>query len=296
VTRRQPDGTAPRQFSLLVPYASFGWLPAECRLGGQGGTWSGSIGEQLILFAEAGKDSDNTVMLTAYPVGKCRLVGGGLPCTPFNTEWFILTQAPDVAGHKAYWLKGGAGIAWQYAPGGWAELDMGRSGQPSPPKGAQRAAMLRVAANVRFGQTTPLRFPYWLAGRPKGWRLSGVNFDEVTRPRSGLYITLIDAPLDSDQSSRPETIQVWVQQAGPGADAGCGPQPPQRSIPLDGGHAQINPDGTYLCANDLDGLALNVALQEPTRQTAVPGLVLGIARGLHLLGVDPANWTTSPLR
>ena len=132
-----PRSTAPARFSTLVPYASFGWLPPQLRIGVQGGTMSRSEPDQLLLFAEPGPNTA-PVMLTMYPAGKCRLVGTALPCSPYNTEWQVLSRAPDVNGRAAYWLKGGQGLAWQYAPDGWAELDWGNAGKSWPPRGAER--------------------------------------------------------------------------------------------------------------------------------------------------------------
>jgi len=101
---------------------------ADRAAGVQGGTMSRSAPEQLLLFAEPGPNAA-PVMLTMYPAGKCRLAGTALPCSPYNTEWQVLSRAPDVNGRPAYWLKGGQGLAWQYAPAGWAELDWGGAGQ-----------------------------------------------------------------------------------------------------------------------------------------------------------------------
>ena len=92
-----PGNTAPARFSTLVPYASFGWLPPGLRIGVQGGTMSRSEPEQLLLFAEPGPNAA-PIMLTMYPAGKCRLAGTALPCSPYNTEWWVLSRAPDVNG------------------------------------------------------------------------------------------------------------------------------------------------------------------------------------------------------
>jgi len=291
--------TAPARFSTLVPYASFGWLPSGYRIGVQGGTMSRSEPEQLLLFAEPGPNAA-PVMLTMYPVGKCRLVGTALPCSPYNTEWWVLSRAPDVNGQAAYWLEGGQGLAWQYAPDGWAELDWGSAGQVWPPRGAERTAILRAAASIRYRQSTPIMFPYWLAGPPKGWRLSDVGFDELTTEPSGVTLTLTDAapglPLNSVEFTDADTIQFEVVPAD-SPDGGCGPNAAW-NVTLDGARAELSADGKFMCAGDVHGLTVAVTLtvHGTIRNPAGPDGALGYARKLHLLGADPAGWTSNPLR
>jgi hypothetical protein len=295
-----PGSTAPARFSTLVPYASFGWLPPGNRGGVQGGTMSRSEPDQLLLYAEPGPDKV-PVMLTLYPAGKCRLAGTALPCSPYNTEWQVLSRAPDVSGRAAYWLKGGQGLAWQYAPTGWAELDWGSAGPSWPPRGAERKAILRAAASIRYRQATPLVFPYWLAGPPKGWRLSDVGFNEQATGPSGVTLTLTDAapglPLNSVEFTQAGTIQIQVVPAG-SADGGCAPGAGAGNVTLDGARAELSPDGKYLCAADVHGLTVAVILtvHGTIRDPAGPGGALGYARKLHLLGSGPAAWTSNPLR
>jgi hypothetical protein len=295
----QPGSTGPARFSTLVPYASFGWLPSGYRIGVQGGTMSRSEPEQLLLFAEPGPNAA-PVMLTMYPAGKCRLEGTALPCSPYNTEWWVLSRAPDVNGRAAYWLYGTPGLAWQYAPDGWAELEWGSTGKFWPPRGAERTAILRAAASVRYRQSAPITFPYWLAGPPKGWHLSNVGFDELTTEPSGVTLTLTDAapglPLDSVGFADADTIQFQVVPAD-SPDGGCG-QNPAWNATLDGARAELSPDGKFLCAGNVHGLTVAVVLtvHGTIRNPAGPDGALGYARKLHLLGSDPASWTSSPLR
>jgi len=291
--------TAPARFSTLMPYASFGWLPPGYRTGVQGGTMSRSEPEQLLLFAEPGPNAA-PVMLTMYPAGKCRLAGAALPCSPYDTEWQVLSRAPDVNGRPAYWLKGGQGLAWQYAPAGWAELDWGGAGQSWPPHGAERTAVLRAAGSIRYRQAAPLMFPYWLAGPPKGWHLSSVDFDELTRGPSGITLTLTDAaaglPPGSVEAVDADTIQIQVVPAH-SADGGCGPNAVW-NVTLDGARAELSADGKFLCAANVHGLTVAVVLtvHGTIRNPAGPDGALGYARKLHLLGSDPAAWTSKPLR
>ncbi len=293
-----PGSTAPAQFSTLVPYASFGWLPSGYRIGVQGGTMSRSGPEQLLLFAEPGPNAA-PVMLTMYPAGKCRLEGTALPCSPYDTGWWVLSRAPDINGREAYWLYGTPGLAWQYASDGWAELEWGSTGKSWPPRGAERTAILRVAASIRYRQSTPITFPYWLAGPPKGWHLSNVGFDELTTGPSGVTLTLTDAapglPLDSVEFTNADTIQFEVVPED-SPDGGCGPNPAWNAT-LDGARAELSADGKFMCAADVRGLTVAVTLtvNGTIRNRAGPDGALGYAEKLHLLGADPVGWTSNPL-
>jgi hypothetical protein len=294
----QAGYSAPAQFSTLLPYASFGWLPFGYETGLQGGTMSRSEPEQLLLFAETGPNTP-PVLLTMYPAGQCRLAGTGLPCRPYNTEWQVQSRAPDVNGRPAYWLKG-QGLAWQYAPAGWAELAWGSAGPSWPPQGAERTAVLRAAASIRYRQAAPITFPYWLAGPPNGWRLSNVGFDDLTKRPTGVTLTLTDAapelPLNSVAFADADTIEIQVVPKD-SADGGCGPNA-KGNVTLDGTRAELSPDGKFLCAANVHGLTVAVVLttREAIGNPAGPDGALGYARMLHLLGPDPAAWTSNPLR
>jgi hypothetical protein len=190
------DGTvAPTRFSVLVPYASFGWLPPGFHAGAAGGTMPRTIPGQLLLIAVSRSAFFETQV---YPAGRCHLAGKALLCSTFDSMNSVLSRAPDVHGRRAYWLREG-GLAWEYAPGAWSILDWWFANVPWPPTGAERAAVLRVAAGVRYGQTTPIRFPYWFSGLPAGSRVSEVD-----------YTLLAGQPV----------VQTLHLYAGPVADAG----------------------------------------------------------------------------
>jgi hypothetical protein len=97
-------------------------------------------------------------------------------------------------GRPALWILGGRGIAWEYAPGAWADVHVtaGRQGHGAAPDGKDaggigsaadaRAAVqtpapagtrdlvLKIADAVKYAQRTPLVFDVKLAGRlPAGW-------------------------------------------------------------------------------------------------------------------------------
>jgi hypothetical protein len=86
--------------------------------------------------------------------------------------------APDVNGRPAFWMDHGSGVAWEYAPDAWAELSASQlGGNALPPPAAARALLLKVAARVACGDTTPLTFAFRLTGElPVGWQLWRASF------------------------------------------------------------------------------------------------------------------------
>ena len=133
------------------------------------------------LFAVDQAERGLEVTLTMYP----GLASAGSraprcpPCSPYNTEWWVLSREPDI--HRPGGRPAERGrLAWQYAPGGWAELTRASPGSPGrhaaqsgrPWRRADGDTACRREHTLPAGATPP-RFPYWLAGPPKGWRLSG---------------------------------------------------------------------------------------------------------------------------
>lgn len=183
----------------------------------------------------------------------------------------------------------------------WAALEWGNAGQSWPPRGAKRTAVLRAAASIRYRQTAPILFPYWLTGPPKGWHLSTVGFDEVARRPSGVTLTLTDAapglPLNSVQAAEADTIQIQVTPA-KSPEGGCGQGTAAGNVTLDGAPAELSADGKFLCAVNVRGLTVAIILtvHGTIQDPAGPDGALGYARQLHLLGSDPAQWTGDPLR
>jgi hypothetical protein len=159
---------APRQFNPLVAGVSFGWLPAGESL------LSGGI-TRTESYMDAGPIGPEW-SLDVYARGQCHLTGSasGLNCPQSKLQFS--QRAPDVAGHRALWT--GAGIAWQYARGGWAWLSI-----PVPnfsalrhDKDMQRKA-LKIARHVRYDATTPVMFPAQLSGLPSQWRIHNTYYE-----------------------------------------------------------------------------------------------------------------------
>ena len=177
-----PAGPAAlRHFNPLVPYISFGWLPAGQKLVA-GDTRPG------LQALTAGRHSwtDQSVWdLVVYAVGQCRLTGQATQLTCSTPALAGLTAkitrpAPAVRGHRAFWA--GPYLVWQYTRGGWAALalpypaDFPRLATPAQLRKARHQAR-RIAAHVRYGAATPpLLFPVQLRNLPRKWRVGSVFY------------------------------------------------------------------------------------------------------------------------
>src|SRR5580693_6638917 len=95
----------PARFNVLVPYASFGWLPPGFQTGAAGGTMPASTPVRLNLVAVS---HGAFIELLVNPAGTCHVAGRALLCSAYNTMNAVRSRAPDVRGHLAYWLLGGS--------------------------------------------------------------------------------------------------------------------------------------------------------------------------------------------
>ena len=168
--------TAPRQFNPLIPYVSFGWLPAGLSLD-QGGAWRGAV------YMDAGSTSSLPGWgLTVYARGQCHLTsaGRGLKCageTPLEDATARFSEpAPAVHGHSAFWA--GTNLVWHYARSGWAWVNI-----PVQDFSALRhdpvmqGQAIKIARHLRFGAATPpLVFPAKLTGLTGKWRISDLHY------------------------------------------------------------------------------------------------------------------------
>jgi hypothetical protein len=299
--RAAGDTVAPARFDALVPYASFGWLPPGFQTGAVGGTMPASTPVQLGLVAVSRRAF---IGLSVNPAGTCHIAGRALLCRAYNTMNAVQSRAPDVNGHLAYWLLG-AQLAWEYAPGAWSVLDWTDANLPWPPAGGERTAVLRVAAGVRFGRTTPIRFPYWISSLPAGWRVSEVDYTPLAGQPVVQTLHLDDYPGDVGNFVRGDVDEVEIFAA-PAAhsDFSC-PQGTGQHVTVDGAAAVLEYSPAHgrdqqLCIPGLHGLRVLVWLtardNAPAPNPAGPHGVLAYARLLHPLGPDPAHWTADPLR
>jgi hypothetical protein len=329
--------SAPETFNVLVPYAAFGWLPAgysEANIPlGEGGLLNSGPTEvdrtavaanatvSLFVYARAACPTD------AWASGSCPLAArkkAGENTGPTSS------RAPDVNGRPAFWFLDGRGIAWEYAPGAWAEVRiigglqgrgavLGRkdaarlrgSGSAAdkrpfwqtPAPAGTRDLVLKIADAVKYAQHTPLVFDVKLARPlPDGWSLQEMGFH------------VVDGRLLADGLS-----------AGPAADTSA--LSISATKPLGYGCNYVSGQSSYvtrygvnweyrvlddhiaknvemLCSmQPIDGLDVNIYLDmAPEEAGAAPlpgsyqlGGAFGVYTRLHLLGLDPANWTADPL-
>ncbi|HEX6522639.1 MAG TPA: sigma factor [Streptosporangiaceae bacterium] len=304
---------APKQFDPMVPYASFGWLPAGYTVGGPDTQLTAST-QTVSLGASAGNSS---ILLTVNVAGACTPTGApSLPVLTCHLSDGSISGplratgvAPQVNGRPAFWSRSDVSPAgkdkdnwliWEYAPNAWSIL-LATTG-PEVPPASVHATLSRVAANVRYTDTTPIRFPFWFTGVPAGWTATSASFGVTS---SG---ELVGQGLNLGPAVDPGALSIDVIPAPPGNSCKFIVGQSQH-VTLDGVSAVLRtlnePGKGYqsLCSANMRGMQVFVGLDttETASNTPLPGVAgldgaLGVARALHLLGADPANWTTSPLR
>jgi hypothetical protein len=304
---------APRQFNPLVPYLSFGWLPAGNRL------LAGDARPQVAaLIAGRKQDTPNNWNLIAYSAGQCHLTRPELTCSTAALEGFtaqISGRAPAVRGHRAFWAgpavsglppAGTSGadsyLVWQYARGGWAGLVL-PTANATKLTAAQREAYkqdaVKIANHVRYGAATPpLVFPAQLTGLPSRWRVGSVYYQPDGRllraSRFALTTGTPDLGADGGLEFQSNLPNFGIDPATFYKNF-C---PTSGSEIINGYRVVVtNPvSGTlpseWLCAAHADGLALQIALQGAHPPISVASL---FRDHLRLLGTNPANWTTKPI-
>jgi hypothetical protein len=295
---------APVSFDPLAIYATFGWLPRGFSVVNPDNP---QIATQSFAQAEAGIEPGSysrAISLTVLAAHMCTLTGAFVsppestpPGVPHRRHWpakrysaGLLCQwnsAPQLtlpivpAGHlangdPAYWvlpLPSGPinEIAWQYARDGWA---VAQWYGPDP-------QIVKVAAHVRFRSNLRLRFPYRLTGIPASWKVSAagsqveggrlVGYDLYLRPSHGQH----------------GSISILVEP--PSLAGGCSNiGGTTQSVTFDGAAGVTRTHGQEACIGNLHGMFVYVSSDQA-------GGALGLLRHLHVLGPDPANWTTHPL-
>jgi hypothetical protein len=285
-----PPAVAPRQFSPLIPFAAFGWLPAGNRLI-SGGTGPASS------YQVAGPNPGKTPwIVNVYAAGRCHLSVSAqdLDCPASH----ITGRAPAVHGHRAFWAspdQGGQALAWQYARGGWAVLLF----FPDRPQVPWQPEAMKIAEHLRYGvrAAPPLAFPIRLTGVPASWHVSSVGY----RPHGAVL----------------QATQWWLTTgpANPHALGESHPSftfdlaTPRSSCPIfphgQSAHQVINgypvivshiPTGglpiQQLCAAHANGL--RVRISELGNHPGL-GVVSLFAHHLQLLGTNAANWAKTPI-
>jgi hypothetical protein len=305
----RPAAVAPHQFSPFIAYAAFGWLPAGYKLL-FGGTTRGST------YQVVGRPGGVTRpwYLLAYPEGGCQLTKArGLICKayyPFG-PLALTSRAPGINGHRAYWATAYAHfpspetvLAWQYAPGSWAVLELGKT---KPLDAHWQQVAVKAASYVRFGAhaAPPVGFPARLTGVPASWHLiSGVRawmpyWNGVTYRHHGQVLYASEWSVSTTAASTgPRAGPRFLFTIGLAAQYNfCRvptQHPPVHKV-VNGFPVTVNrgPVAQQLCAADADGLF--VTIQEFGNHPTLDVVSL-FAHHLQLLGTSPAHWATRPIR
>ncbi len=312
---------APRQFNPLVPYLSFGWLPAGNRL------VAGDARPEVVALVAGRKLSAlSNWNLIVYAADQCHLTrpAGDLKCSTEALEGLtarISGRAPPVQGHRAFWAGPGpisglppalqrhrasqsdSYLLWQYARGGWGGLVL-PTANATKLSAAQREAYkqdaVKIANHVRYGAATPpLVFPAQLTGLPSRWRVGSVYYQPDGRllRASRFALTTGTPDLGADGGMEFETNLPYFTDIDPATFYRnfC---PTSGSEIINGYRVVVTNQvaGTLpsetLCAANANGLALSINQQGAHPPISVASL---FRDHLRLLGTNPANWTTKPI-
>jgi hypothetical protein len=289
---------APRQFSPLVPYASFGWLPAGESL------VSGGI-RPTESYMDAGPQGDPEWTLAVYARGQCHLTSSASEVNCPGAKLPISQRAPDVAGHRAFWYS--PGLVWQYARGGWARLSI-----PAPnlsavlhSKQGLAGQALKIARGVRYGVTTRLVFPARFSGLPSQWQVHNISYYE----RDGGLVRADQYMLTTGSSRFHPHVGdtgVWTDApyviVHPAPRKGtCSPHDPssQNTSEIINGYRvvlkRMHIGGLpvqELCGTHADGLWFDIQVFGAHPSIDVTSL---FRDHMRLLGTNPANWTSQPI-
>lgn len=156
--------SAPERFNPLVPYASFGWLPAgfsESAAAGIAMNNGISAGTDYVSREAVDLGAGHVLYLTVSSRGACPVTAAGVlrklhagQATQVNCDddGFAATgAAPNVNGRPAVWINYGDGIAWEYAPGAWASLQASITPAADKPHSRRWAAENGWVLHVRPG-------------------------------------------------------------------------------------------------------------------------------------------------
>jgi len=291
---------APRwHFNPLVPYAAADWSPYRVTtvLG-----YSFPTALRLIDLP-ASASSNYWTSIAVYAAGQCFLAAShqhlwcGSVAASTSAVLNVSGPAPDVRGHVAYWIQGAHGdltpdipsgemVAFEYGPNRWAMVI--NTGTP--------ADVLRIAASLRYGQTSPLRFPIRLTSLPSSWReVQEVDFTESGSQQDR---ALVLGRYPASRTSLPPdslTLNVGIPTgSGLPCTRNCrvtlinGYSVELMNVPAYRGLAAFS----RLTTGNADGLALEIDIPA----SGVPLSPAEVfAHHLILLGPDPADWTTKPI-
>jgi hypothetical protein len=215
-------------------------------------------------------------------------VSAGAGCTGANVAGWM-----NVSALRAY-VRGRPGTA----------ADTRAQVQPRVQSAASKTLLLEIAAGLQYGDTTPLVFGFELAGLPASWQVAA---DYYFAPQAG---RLAASGLSAGPAVDPTALGISISPAvAPTSDSACKVVTGQTSpVTVDGAPALFRylnePDKQWqsLCANDIDGVSLYVALDlnKPGSNTPLPGgaevsSALTLFQSVRLLGPNVAAWVTDPL-
>jgi hypothetical protein len=273
---------ASRHFSTLRPYVRLTWLPRGSVI------WKYILWPSGDYLSNSGPDRHD---LNVAAVGQCHRSGANLVCG--RSKYPIGRVVGRAGGQPVYFLRAGTNfgeVAWQYAPGGWAQLDS--LATPA----AERTA-LRIAQGARFGPevAAPARFPFKLTGEPASWT---IYYDSWIVSK---HIPSRTIGISGRAGSNRDVPQITVQPAStmqtckrlidyPASDY-QGSYQTIRGFPalLTLGVGQGAAFGRSLCIPDADGVLLVFTGH------ANSSMVSLFEQHVRLLGANQAHWTTRPL-
>jgi hypothetical protein len=306
-----PSASAVRHpFNPLAPYAAFGWLPKGVPRN------VNSIGSTLAqLQLAAGSAAKGEFSLTAWTRGACHpdaaqvranLRGQHHPvlnCEDATIGWGanLSRPAPAVGGRPAFWFNGHM-LAWEYAQQAWATLYVFRRGTPIP-----AATIVKVAAHVRFAATAKpvVKFPFQLTGLSASWRVLSVAAWRATADgllagaSNELGMTTTVGRADGPVTGTIGQIVITPGKSGCPSFRGSSQRVVLGGVTAIVTHFTGSGVRPYqgLCIPEADGLHVHfLEFPGPGNAGFAFGGVTGVfLHHLHLLGPDPANWTTRPV-
>jgi hypothetical protein len=281
-----------RSFSPLALYASFGWLPASAASNLFGTMQATS--EQLF---------ERGWVLQTYAVGRCKRLGDQMECgwgkdkgnDSCLANAYIQARAPAIHGRPAYWAydlgtrnsPGQRCLTWEYQPGGWAHLMGSAAVNPS------KRLMVRVASAVRFGGHQPsIKFAAQLRKLPGRWQVVPITdfyLDYGALLATGTTIT-----------NGETTLGVGLNFSSPSHNKCLDAKSACRVI--NGYYVTlVSPSvipGFSIVAPDADKayVTIGAAAGHGPQPHKNVGLMYTVFSHMKMLGPNPADWTTEPIR